>query len=66
MTTEPMEEAIAVNPMITEKETKPKALPHAGFDNKGACLSCGEKIRTNIEGAVFCPISQPKCPRNKK
>lgn len=49
------------------EETKPtpEASAHAGFNKSGKCMTCYEKIRTRTDGAIFCPIAHPKCPRNK-
>lgn len=53
-------------PAPTEPKTEAKPAAHAGFDKKGKCLTCGEKIRTDSDNQVICPANYPKCPRNKK
>ncbi len=64
MATKPDE--IATEETVATAEPAAKTPAHAGFDKSGKCMTCNEKIRTNTDGKIFCPIAQPKCPRNKK
>lgn len=58
------ESATEVTPSEPKTEAKPSA--HAGFDKNGKCQTCNEKIRTDSDNQIICPINHPKCPRNKK
>lgn len=52
------------------KKTKPKTekaidFIHPGFSVEGKCLHCGEGIRTDYYGNIFCVNFVVECPNYK-
>lgn len=48
-----------------EEAIAPAPLPPEVFAYiRGRCPVCSEKIVTNLEGALFCPVKNKECPRN--
>lgn len=47
----------------TTEEPKPKTEPKKDYTMDRVCAACGEGYRSDLEGKIFCPDFDKKCPR---